>query len=126
VYLKIANSATNTSAPPTQGADNPLDNNLTVTLPVADSPQNGPHIGSGTEVLSAEKALNDADQVADSMQPTLAMAGTIANVITTASDVIDGVVSVYKAWEKAVATMETVMVIVAKIAEVVLGLSAYQ
>ena len=107
-----------------------------MTLPVADSPQDGPHIGIGmaalsteksqTEVLSAEKALNDADQAANSMQPTLDMAATVANVITTASDVIDGVVSVYKAWEKAVATMEAVMVFVAKIAEVVLGLSAHQ
>ena len=59
------------------------------------------------------------------MQPALSMAVTTAEFITTASDAIDGVVSVYQTWEKAVGTIEAVMVIVDKIAEVIVGLSAY-
>jgi hypothetical protein len=135
VYLKInvpADSATNTFGPATQGADNSPNNNPTVALATSNpgsSPQDGPHLGSGTteplaeegqtEMPSTEKALDDADQAANSMQPALDIAITTTNIITTASDAIDGVVSVYQTWEKAVATMEAVMVVVDKIAEVI-------
>jgi hypothetical protein len=138
VYLKInvpADSATNTSGPATQGAD---DNNLTVTHTTsnsASSPHDGPHVGSGTieplaeegqaEMLSTEKTVDDADQAVNSMQPAMGMAVTTANVITTTSDDIDDVVSVYQTWEKVVATMGAVMVVVDKIAEVIVGLSTY-
>ena len=127
MYLKInvpADFATNTTGPATKAADNRLDNNLTVTLTTSQStsgPQDGPHV----EILSTEKALDDADQATNSMQPALDIAVTTANIITTTSDAIDGVVSVYKTWEKVVATMEAVMVVVDKIAEVTVGLSAY-
>jgi hypothetical protein len=120
VYLKInvpADSATNTTEPATKGADKRLDDNLTVTLATShstSSPQDGPHV----EILSTQKALDDADQAANSMQPALDIAVTTANVITTASDAIDDVVSVYQTWEKVVATMEVVMMVVDKIAEV--------
>jgi uncharacterized small protein (DUF1192 family) len=62
VYLKIivpANSATNTSGSPTQGVNNPLDNNLTVTLAVADSPHDGPHVESCKATLLAEKSQTE-------------------------------------------------------------------
>ena len=139
VYLQInvsADSATNTFGPATQGADSSPDNNSTAILATsnsASSPQDGPHVGSGTteplakegqtEVLSTEKALDDVGQVVNGMQPVMGMAVTTANVITTASDAIDGVVSVYQTWEKVVTTMGAVMVMVDKIAEVIVGLS---
>jgi hypothetical protein len=131
VYLKIdvtAHSASNATAPATQGADNSPDNNLTVTFATSDSPQDGSQVGSGTtaplgekgqtEMLITEKALDNADLAVSSIQPALGMAITTANVITTASDAIDGVASVYQTWEKVVATMKAVMMVVDKIAEV--------
>ena len=141
VYLKInvpADSASNTFGLATQGADNSPDNNLTATLATSNSascPQDGSHVGSGTteplaevgrtEMVPTEKTLDDADQAVNSMQPAMGMAVTTANVITTTSDAIDGVVSVYQTWEKVVATMGAVMVVVDKIAEVIVGLSTY-
>jgi hypothetical protein len=88
-------------------------------------PQEGPQ-GSGIvtsltgegQMLSTERALDDADQAVDSMKPALGIEITIANDITTASNVIDSVVSVYKTWEQAVATIKAVLVVVDKIAEV--------
>ena len=80
-----------------------------------------------TEMLSTEKALMTPIKPRTSdMQPALDTAITTTNVIITASDAINGVVSVYKAWEKAVATMEAVMEVVDKIAEVIVSLSAYR
>jgi hypothetical protein len=128
VYLKInvpADSATNTYGPATQGAD---DNNLTVTHTTsgsASSPQDGSHVGSGSTAPLIKETVDDADQAVNSMQPAMGMAVTTANVITTTLDAIDGVVCIYQTWEKVVATMEAVMVVVDKIAEVKVGLSTY-
>ena len=76
-------------------------------------------------MLSTKKTLDDADQAVKSMQPPLGIAITASNVINTTSDAVDTVVSVYNTWEKVVATMQTVMVVVDKIAEVIVSLSAY-
>jgi hypothetical protein len=126
-----ANSAPNTSGPAIQEADNSPNNNLIATLATSYSgstPQDGARVGSATaapHVLSTDKTLDDADQAVNNMQPALSMAITTAKVITTASDAIDDVVSVYQTWEKAVSTIEAVMVVVDKIAEVIVDLSAY-
>lgn len=119
----------------TQGADNSPDNTFTMTLATSNSalsPQDDPHVGSGTTgqgqtgMLSTEKALDEADQAVNGIQLTPGMIVTTANVITTASDVIDNGDSVYQTWVKAVATMQAVMVAVDKIAEVIIiNLSAY-
>ena len=128
VYLKInvpADSATNSYGPATQGAD---DNNLTVTHTTsgsASSPQDAPHVGSGSAAPLVKETVDDADQAVNNMRPAMGMAVTTANVITTTSDAIDGVVSVYQTWEKVVATMGAVMVVVDKITEVIVGLSTY-
>jgi phage-related minor tail protein len=82
----------------------------------ASLPENGP-----TEILSTEKALDEADQAVNSMQPVLGIALTTANIIAAAPDIIDDVVSVYKTWEEVVATLKAVMVIVDKIAEVIVN-----
>ena len=142
VYLNISVSAgsgtTNTSELATQEVDGFPDNTLSVTFAASDSassPQDTMHVGSGiptslteegqTEMLSTEKALDEADQAVNSIHPALGMVVKTAKIITTAPDVIDNVVSVYKTWEEAVATMKAVMVIVDKIAEVIINLSAY-
>ena len=133
----LANTATTNTEPATHGADNSPRNTLTTAFAASDSssiPQDGLLVGSGaatllpeenqTEILSTEKALDNADQAINSMQPALGMANTTANT-TTVSDAIDSVISVYKTWEKAVATMKDVMVVVDTIAEVILNPSTY-
>ena len=125
-----------TTSTATQGANNPPDNTLTATSAAsnsASSPQDGLHVSSGTaaplpeeeegqtEMLSTEKALDDADQAVNSMRSAVGIAITAANFTTTTSDAIDNVGSVYKTWEKAVGTLEAVMVVVDKIAEVIVN-----
>ena len=124
----------NSSGFASQEADSSPNNNLATSHPAL-TPQDVPHVGSATaaplemegqtEILSTKKTLDDADQTVNNMQPALSMAVTTAELITTASDAINGVVSIYQTWEKAVGTIEAVMVIVDKIAEVIVGLSAY-
>ena len=63
-----------------------------------------------TEILSTEKALDSADQAIDNMQPALGIAVATANSITTVLDAIDSAVSIYKMWEKVIATMKDVMI----------------
>jgi len=73
-----------------------------------------------TEMSPTERALRDADQAMERMQPASGSVTATAEVVMSFLGAVDSVVNIYTTWEKAIESIKLVMDVVDKIAEVII------